>query len=108
VGLGSSAYAKEVGGIRIIGVDVDMYVSNDKEKEVYLTSVLKNIDASVFDTVKNVSETGDAGEDYVGTFANGGVGIADFHDQAGDVPDELKAEIEQLVADFTAGTMKAG
>lgn len=108
VGLGSSAYAKEVGGIRIIGVDVDMYVSNDKEKEVYLTSVLKNIDASVFDTVKNVSETGDAGDDYVGTFANGGVGIADFHDQAGDVPDELKAEIEQLVADFTAGTMKAG
>jgi basic membrane protein A len=54
-----------------------------------------------------VAETGDAGEDYVGTFANGGVGIADFHDQAGDVPDELKAEIEQLVADFTAGTMKA-
>ncbi len=54
MGLGSSAYAKEVGGIRIIGVDVDMFVSNDKEKSVYLTSVLKNIDAAVFDTVSNV------------------------------------------------------
>ena len=107
VGLGSSAYAKEVGGIRIIGVDVDMYVSNDKEKEVYLTSVLKNIDASVFDTVKNVADSGDAGDDYVGTFANGGVGIADYHDQAGDVPDELKAEIEELIAMFTAGEMTA-
>ena len=107
VGLGSSAYAKEVGGIRIIGVDVDMYVSNDKEKEVYLTSVLKNIDAAVFDTVKNVADSGDAGDDYFGTFANGGVGIADYHDQAGDVPDELKAEIEELIAMFTAGEMKA-
>ncbi len=107
VGLGSSAYAKEVGGIRIIGVDVDMYVSNDKEKEVYLTSVLKNIDAAVFDTVKNVADSGDAGDDYLGTFANGGVGIADYHDQAGDVPDELKAEIEELIAMFTAGEMKA-
>jgi basic membrane protein A len=107
VGLGSSAYAKEVGGIRIIGVDVDMYVSNDKEKEVYLTSVLKNIDAAVFDTVKNVADSGAAGEDYVGTFANGGVGIADYHDQAGDVPDELKAEIEELIAMFTAGEMTA-
>jgi len=108
VGLGSSAYAKEVGGIRIIGVDVDMYASNDKEKEVYLTSVLKNIDAAVFDTVKSVTDSGDAGDDYVGTFANGGVGIAPFHDQDADVPAELKAEIDKLVADFTAGTLKAG
>lgn len=107
VGLGSSAYAKEVGGIRIIGVDVDMYVSNDKEKEVYLTSVLKNIDAAVFDTVTNVADSGDPGDDYVGTFANGGVGIADYHDQAGDVPDELKAEVEELIAMFTAGEMTA-
>jgi basic membrane protein A len=108
VGLGASAYAKEVGGIRIIGVDVDMYVSNDKEKDVYLTSVLKNIDAAVFDTVSNVAAGGDAGDDYLGTFANGGVGIADYHDQAGDVSDELKGEIEKLIADFTAGTMTAG
>ena len=107
VGLGSSAYAKEVGGIRIIGVDVDMFVSNDKEKDVYLTSVLKNIDAAVFDTVKNVAADGKAGADYLGNFANGGVGIAPFHDQDGDVPAELKAEVEKLIADFTAGTMKA-
>ena len=107
VGLGSSAYAAEVGDIRIIGVDVDMYVSNDKEKQVYLTSVLKNIDAAVLDTVSNVVADGKSGADYLGTFANGGVGIAPFHDQDADVPAELKAEIEKLVADFTAGTMKA-
>jgi basic membrane protein A and related proteins len=107
VGLGSSAYAKEVGGIRIIGVDVDMYVSNDKEKEVYLTSVLKNIDAAVFDTVKNVADSGDPGDDYLGTFANGGVGLADYHDQAGDVPDELKAEVDDIIAKLTSGELKA-
>jgi len=106
VGLGASAFAKEKGGIRIIGVDVDQYESNSKEKDVYLTSVVKRIDSAVFDTVKNVKDTGKPGEDYLGTFANGGVGIAPFHDQDKDVPAELKAEVEQLVKDFTDGKMK--
>ena len=69
--------------------------------------MLKNIDAAVFDTVKNVVDDGTAGADYMGTFANGGVGIAPLRLQDADVPAELKAEIEKLVADFTAGTMTA-
>lgn len=103
VGLGASAFAKEKGGIRIIGVDVDQYLSNTKEKDVYLTSVTKKIDAAVFDTVKQVQDSGKVGEDYLGTFANGGVGLAPYHDQENDVPAELKAEIDQLVKDFTDG-----
>ena len=55
VGLGTSAYATEnAGKIRVIGVDVDQYVVNPNEKAVYLTSVIKKIDAAVFDTIKNV------------------------------------------------------
>jgi basic membrane protein A len=107
VGLGASAYALEVGGIRIIGVDVDQYISNDKEKSVYLTSVLKKIDAAVFDSVKNVADSGTPGADYLGTFENGGVGLAEFHDQDADVPAELKAEVQKLVDDFTAGDLSA-
>ena len=105
VGLGSSAFAKEKGNIRIIGVDVDQYESNSKEKEVYLTSVVKRIDSAVFDTVSNIKKDGKPGADYVGTFANGGVGIAPYHDQDKDVPDELKKEVEQLIKDFTDGKL---
>jgi len=105
VGLGASAFALENGEVKIIGVDVDQYVSNEAEQSVYLTSVLKNIDAAVFDSIKNVQETGAPGADYLGDYANGGVGLAPYHDYEGEVPDELKAEIEDLTQQITDGTL---
>jgi basic membrane protein A and related proteins len=107
VGLGSSALALELGPekLMIIGVDLDMYESNAKEKSVYLSSVLKNIDVAVFDTIKGVADTGKVSGGYMGTFANGGVGIAPFHDFDATVPAELKAEVAKLVTDFTSGAM---
>lgn len=104
VGLGTSAYAKEnPGKVRVIGVDVDQYVSNPNEKEVYLTSVQKKIDAAVLDTIKNVVADGKPGEDYVGTLKNGGIDLAPFHDQAADVPQALQDEIKGLKQDIIDG-----
>ncbi len=104
VGLGTSAYAKEnPGKIRVIGVDVDQYVSNPNEKAVYLTSVVKKIDASVLDTIKNVIKDGKVGDDYTGTLKNGGLDLAPFHDQAADVPQALQDEIAGLKQDIIDG-----
>ncbi len=103
VGLGSSAYATEVGGLRIIGVDTDLYVSNAKDKAVYLTSVLKGIDAAVYDTIKNTVDSGKPGDAYTGTLANNGVGLAPFHDMAADVPQKLQDEITQIQKDIIDG-----
>jgi basic membrane protein A len=104
VGLGTSAYATEnPGKIRVIGVDVDQYLSNSKEGAVYLTSVIKKIDAAVEDSVKNVIETGKVGADYQGTLKNGGLDLAPFHDQEKDVPTALQGEITQLKADIISG-----
>lgn len=104
VGLGTSAFAKEnPGKIRVIGVDVDQYESNPNEKSVYLTSVIKKINAAVQDTILNVINTGKVGEDYVGTLKNGGLGLAPFHDQAADVPQALQDEIAQLQQDIIDG-----
>ena len=107
VGLGTSALALEKGGIRVIGVDVDQYVSNSKEAKVYLASVLKGIENAVFDTISNVTKDGKPGADYVGTFANGGVGISPFHDQDADVPAGLKAELTTIQAGLTDGSIKS-
>jgi basic membrane protein A len=103
VGLGSSAYATEVGNLLIIGVDNDLYVSNDKDKAVYLTSVKKGIDAAVYDTIKNIVDTGKPGDSYVGTLENGGVGLAPYHDHDADVPQELKDEITAIQQDIIDG-----
>ena len=105
VGLGSSAYATENEGIRIIGVDADMYLQNPADAPVYLVSVLKNIDAAVIAAGQQVIGEGTVGGEYIGTLENGGVGLSEFHDQEGDVPDELKAEIEDLQAQFVSGEL---
>jgi basic membrane protein A len=44
---------------------------------------------------------------YVGTLANEGVGMADFHDLASAVSDELKAEIDALRAALIDGSVTA-
>jgi basic membrane protein A and related proteins len=104
VGLGTSAYASEnPGKIRVIGVDKDQFLSNSKEGAVYLTSVIKKIDVSVQDSVKNVIQTGKVGEDYNGTLKNGGLDLAPFHDQEKDVPTALQDEIKQLKQDIIDG-----
>jgi basic membrane protein A len=104
VGLGTSADAKEnTGKIRVIGVDVDQFVSNPNEGAVYLTSVQKKIDASVVDTITNVVKDGKPGADYVGTLKNGGLDLAAYHDQAKDVPAALQAEVSGLKQDIIDG-----
>ena len=60
VGLGASQFAMDSAGkVKIIGVDVDMSISNPDAASVYIASVLKNIDAAVLaavtDTVNGVS-----------------------------------------------------
>ncbi|WP_085946528.1 BMP family lipoprotein [Ilumatobacter nonamiensis] len=103
VGLGSSAYAAENEGIRIIGVDSDLVESNSSESQVYLTSVLKKIDEAVIAAANQVIGEGTPGGEYLGTLENEGTGLAPYHEQEGDVPDELKTEVEDLIAALIAG-----
>lgn len=91
--------------VMMVGVDADWYFSAPECGPVMLTSVLKKIDAAVFNTINNVYILHALGNEYFGTLANGGVGIAEFHDFDGAVPAELKAELVQLEADIIAGTV---
>jgi basic membrane protein A len=43
----------------------------------------------------------------VGNLANGGVGLAPYHDWEDRVSDELSAEVDQLLADIADGEIKA-
>ncbi len=107
VGLGSAAACKERGTM-MIGVDTDWYVSAPEFKEVYLTSILKNMDVAVYDAIQAVVDGTFQGGVYLGTLANDGVGLAPFHDFDAQIPKELKDELDQLRQDIIAGKVKTG
>ncbi len=107
VGLGSAALAKELGTDRllIIGVDADQYNSDTANQSVYLTSVLKNMDVTTFNAIKAAFDGTFQGGVTVGTLANGGVGLAPYHDLDGKVPAKLKEQIEALKAGIIDGSV---
>ena len=101
VGLGSAAYCQETGSCQVIGVDVDWTVSASEYTDVIFTSVLKNVNVAVYDTTKAAVDGTFAGGVYVGTLANGGVGLAPVAGASA----ELNAALEQLKADIISGAL---
>ncbi len=105
VGLGSAAAAVER-GVAVIGVDTDSFVSAPEFGDAWLTSVLKNMDVAVFDTIKAAMDgTLTLGDDYLGTLANGGVGLADFHNWNDRVPQELRDELAAVTQQIVSGAI---
>jgi basic membrane protein A len=102
VGLGSAAYCKETGSCKIIGVDVDWTVSASEYTDVILTSVLKNVNVAVYDATKAAVDGTFKGGAYVGTLANGGVGLAAVSGASAD----LTAALDKLKADIISGAVK--
>ena len=108
VGLGTAAAIMDNPGTMLIGVDTDWCVSAEEYCSVTLTSVLKNMDVAVLEVIRGVHEGTFAGGTYVGTLDNDGVGIADFHEFADDVPAELAAELEEIRQGIIDGTIDTG
>lgn len=98
VGLGSAALADELGTdkLKIIGVDADLYVTDPEKGHVYLTSILKRMDSTVFQVIEAAMDGTFEGGVIVGTLENSGVDLAPFHDMEESVPDDLKAEVEAI------------
>jgi basic membrane protein A len=108
-GNGAFTAAKAAGNVYTIGVDTDQCVSVPDACSVLLTSVQKNMDVAVYDTIKSFTQGQfKGGENYVGTLQNNGVGIAPFHDLDSKVPADLKTELNQVKADLISGKIKTG
>jgi basic membrane protein A len=95
-GLGTVAAAEDAGDVSVIWVDDDGCVSIPDSCPVFLTSVLKNMNVSVFETMQSVIDGTFSGGLFVGTLENEGVGIAEYHEQDANIPQELKDKIEEL------------
>ncbi len=89
----------------MVGVDSDAYETAPDLKDLFLTSVLKGIDAGVEDVVKTAADDKFDATPYVGTLENGGVDIAPFHDYESEVPSDLSGELDTIKAGIIDGSI---
>jgi basic membrane protein A len=106
-GIGSAAAAQSSGGkLSVIWVDVDGCISAAQYCNVFLTSVTKNLTGSVAAYASQASTgTKLGGGSYIGTLANGGTGLAPFHQFASKVPASLQSELATVKAGIISGSI---
>ncbi len=107
-GNGGITAAKERGKWGV-GVDVDQYYTLPNEKDILITSTVKRLDKAVFAVIKSMLVGKFAGgTNYIATLENQGVGVGPFHDFEDKVPDNIKADLEQIKEDIMAGALWTG
>lgn len=100
VGEGTAALAIERGDMLIVGVDADWFETVPTAKSVILTSILKKLDESVFDSIKAAQD----GEFTGGQFFGGG-GLTPYHDLDSEVPSELADEVNDIASQINLGSL---
>jgi len=107
VGLGSIEAIEAGGGDqKLIWVDTDGCVSVEESCDMFLTSVMKNMDVAVYDTTIAAANDEFEGGLYTGTLENEGVDIAPFHEFDDQVPDEVKSAVDDLREQIIAGDIE--
>jgi basic membrane protein A len=106
-GLGAGAAAQAAGGkVNLLWVDTDGCVSAAQYCKYFISSVTKNLTTPVTDYVTKAAGGSYPSGNYVGTLANGGTGLASFHDFDSKVPSDLKSELETVKKDISSGKIK--
>jgi basic membrane protein A and related proteins len=106
-GLGAGAAAQASGGkVSVIWVDTDGCVSASQYCKYFLTSVTKNLSDPVTQYVTKAAGGTYPTGNYIGTLANGGTGLAPFHQFDSKVPSSVKSELESVKKDITSGKIK--
>ena len=86
-------------------VDTDGCVSAAQYCQYFITSVEKGIQTAVKNAVLSAANGTFKGGAYIGTLANGGVGLAPYHTFASKIPSRLQAEINTVKQDIINGTI---
>ena len=107
-GTGALQVAQESNGkISAIWVDTDGCVSAVDYCAVMPTSVYKGLDIAVYQAVTDALNNQFSADPFIGTLANGGTGIADFHQWDSKISDQTKAELDTIKAGIIDGSIKA-
>ncbi|MEP7025473.1 MAG: BMP family ABC transporter substrate-binding protein [Actinomycetota bacterium] len=92
--------------VNMMWVDTDGCISAAQYCKYFITSIDKGIKTAVNTAVTGAQSGSFKGGNYVGTLANGGVGLAPFHDFDSKIPASVKSELTQIKADIISGKIK--
>jgi basic membrane protein A and related proteins len=95
-------------GLMAIGVDVDQYFTYPEVSASLITSAAKNMDVATGQAVEDFLAGELQGGIRTGTVANGGIGLAPYHDWETQIPDECKAAVDAAAEGLAAGTIDTG
>jgi basic membrane protein A len=82
-------------GVMAIGVDVDQYFTYPEVREVLLTSASKKVDIAAAAAVKEFAAGRLSAGIVTATVANGGVGLAPYHDWEQKIPAACKEQVNR-------------
>jgi basic membrane protein A len=105
VGAANLASKLGPGRLMVIGTESDQFEADAANKGVYLTSVLSNADVTTFKAIATVVDGSFQGGVIDGTLANGGVGLAPYHDLAAVVPQQLQDQLTTVTAGIVDGSI---
>jgi basic membrane protein A and related proteins len=92
--------------IALLGVDADLFETDTKYQNLFLTSILKGMKEGVEAVVKDAAADKFDNSAYVGTLENGGVGLAPFHSFQDKVDPALQGELDAIKKDIISGAIK--
>jgi basic membrane lipoprotein Med (substrate-binding protein (PBP1-ABC) superfamily) len=101
-------------GVYVIGVDQDEYVTTFGNGEspgadYILTSAIKRVNVGVYEQISAVVDDSFEGNgNYILNASNDGVGYADFHDAADDIPEDVKNYLEEIRQMLAEGELTTG
>lgn len=95
-------------GKAAIGVDVDQYNTYPEIKASLMTSAMKNVDAAVFNAIKNLQGGSLKAGIVTSDVKNGGIGLAPFHDWDSKVDQKCKDAVAKAIEGLKAGTISTG
>ena len=100
-GNGGLLAAKEAGRMAI-GVDVDQYFSYPDVRDALLTSAAKNMDVATAAAVRDFAAGQLASGIRTSTLANGGIGLAPYHDWDDRIPQSCKDRVAEATSTVKA------
>jgi basic membrane protein A len=104
VGLGTIEAIRARGvDAKVIWVDTDGCTSVPDDCDLFLTSVMKNMNVAVYDAVIEAAGGEFSGGLYSGTLENDGVAIAPYNEFEEAVPDDVKSAVEDLTQQIIDG-----
>ena len=106
-GNGGLLAAKEQ-GLMAIGVDVDQYNTYPEVKDALMTSAAKNMDVATQAAVEAFAAGTLKAGIQLATAANGGVGLAPYHDWDSKITQDCKDKVKAAIDGLKSGSIKTG